>query len=53
MLREAQWKVGAAQVVFTPPRSSAQPPCLFSRGMLRWPDGRTYTGTFKNGLEDG
>ncbi|XP_030636935.1 alsin [Chanos chanos] len=23
------------------------------RGAIRWPDGRTYTGTFKNGLEDG
>ncbi|XP_053087661.1 alsin isoform X2 [Pangasianodon hypophthalmus] len=23
------------------------------RGVLKWPDGRTYTGTFKNGLEDG
>ncbi|XP_075898354.1 alsin isoform X5 [Nelusetta ayraudi] len=24
-----------------------------SRGVLKWPDGRLYTGTFKNGLEDG
>ncbi|XP_046716127.1 alsin isoform X1 [Silurus meridionalis] len=23
------------------------------RGTLKWPDGRTYTGTFKNGFEDG
>ncbi|XP_041935817.1 alsin isoform X4 [Alosa sapidissima] len=23
------------------------------RGMVKWPDGRVYTGTFKNGLEDG
>ncbi|XP_053170323.1 alsin isoform X1 [Scomber japonicus] len=23
------------------------------RGVLKWPDGRIYTGTFKNGLEDG
>lgn len=23
------------------------------RGTMKWPDGRTYTGTFKNGLEDG
>ncbi|XP_053493319.1 alsin [Ictalurus furcatus] len=23
------------------------------RGVLKWPDGRMYTGTFKNGLEDG
>nr|XP_046238601.1 alsin isoform X2 [Scatophagus argus] len=23
------------------------------RGLLKWPDGRIYTGTFKNGLEDG
>uniref|UniRef100_UPI00398E659F alsin isoform X3 n=1 Tax=Pristiophorus japonicus TaxID=55135 RepID=UPI00398E659F len=23
------------------------------KGMLRWPDGRTYSGDFKNGLEDG
>ncbi|XP_072539652.1 alsin [Salminus brasiliensis] len=23
------------------------------RGVLKWADGRTYTGTFKNGLEDG
>uniref|UniRef100_A0A4W4FF22 VPS9 domain-containing protein n=1 Tax=Electrophorus electricus TaxID=8005 RepID=A0A4W4FF22_ELEEL len=23
------------------------------RGILKWPDGRTYTGTFKNGFEDG
>ncbi|XP_015214850.2 alsin isoform X1 [Lepisosteus oculatus] len=23
------------------------------KGVLKWPDGRTYTGTFKNGLEDG
>ncbi|KAM6894095.1 alsin [Xenentodon cancila] len=23
------------------------------RGVLKWPDGRVYTGTFKNGLEDG
>ncbi|XP_066543467.1 alsin isoform X2 [Amia ocellicauda] len=23
------------------------------RGILKWPDGRMYTGTFKNGLEDG
>ncbi|XP_011609701.2 alsin-like isoform X2 [Takifugu rubripes] len=23
------------------------------RGSLRWPDGRTYCGNFKNGLEDG
>ncbi|XP_031414211.1 alsin isoform X2 [Clupea harengus] len=23
------------------------------RGMVRWPDSRVYTGTFKNGLEDG
>ncbi|XP_061082643.1 alsin isoform X1 [Conger conger] len=23
------------------------------RGMLKWTDGRTYIGTFKNGLEDG
>ncbi|XP_023695845.2 alsin isoform X1 [Paramormyrops kingsleyae] len=23
------------------------------RGLLKWPDDRTYTGTFKNGLEDG
>lgn len=24
-----------------------------ARGLLKWPDARTYTGTFKNGLEDG
>ncbi|KAK3543549.1 hypothetical protein QTP70_023880, partial [Hemibagrus guttatus] len=24
-----------------------------SRGTLKWPDGRVYCGTFKNGLEDG
>ncbi|XP_035248403.1 alsin isoform X3 [Anguilla anguilla] len=23
------------------------------KGILKWPDGRTYIGTFKNGLEDG
>ncbi|KAM4711014.1 alsin isoform 2-T2 [Anableps anableps] len=23
------------------------------RGILKWPDGRIYTGSFKNGLEDG
>ncbi|KAM3585310.1 uncharacterized protein V6R79_013967 [Siganus canaliculatus] len=23
------------------------------RGVLKWPDGRIYTGTFKNGMEDG
>uniref|UniRef100_A0A8C2GVT2 Alsin Rho guanine nucleotide exchange factor ALS2 b n=1 Tax=Cyprinus carpio TaxID=7962 RepID=A0A8C2GVT2_CYPCA len=23
------------------------------RGVVKWPDGRIYTGTFKNGLEDG
>ncbi|XP_041637489.1 alsin isoform X2 [Cheilinus undulatus] len=23
------------------------------RGVLKWPDGRIYTGSFKNGLEDG
>ncbi|XP_076579653.1 alsin isoform X2 [Chaetodon auriga] len=23
------------------------------RGVLKWPDGRKYTGSFKNGLEDG
>uniref|UniRef100_A0A8C5PPW7 Alsin Rho guanine nucleotide exchange factor ALS2 n=1 Tax=Leptobrachium leishanense TaxID=445787 RepID=A0A8C5PPW7_9ANUR len=23
------------------------------KGMLTWPDGRTYSGTFRNGLEDG
>ncbi|XP_067844063.1 alsin isoform X3 [Heptranchias perlo] len=23
------------------------------KGVLRWPDGRTYSGDFKNGLEDG
>ncbi|XP_043097175.1 alsin isoform X2 [Puntigrus tetrazona] len=23
------------------------------RGVVKWPDGRMYTGTFKNGLEDG
>ncbi|XP_059183819.1 alsin isoform X2 [Centropristis striata] len=23
------------------------------RGVLKWPDGRIYTGTFRNGLEDG
>nr|XP_057908425.1 alsin isoform X2 [Doryrhamphus excisus] len=23
------------------------------RGVLKWPDGRSYTGSFKNGLEDG
>ncbi|XP_045063859.1 alsin isoform X1 [Coregonus clupeaformis] len=23
------------------------------RGIVKWPDGRIYTGTFKNGLEDG
>ncbi|XP_028835447.1 alsin isoform X2 [Denticeps clupeoides] len=23
------------------------------RGVLKWPDGRMYTGSFKNGLEDG
>ncbi|XP_067892403.1 alsin [Heterodontus francisci] len=23
------------------------------KGVLRWPDGRTYTGQFKNGFEDG
>ncbi|KAL7865516.1 hypothetical protein SRHO_G00107630 [Serrasalmus rhombeus] len=23
------------------------------KGMLKWPDGRVYCGTFKNGLEDG
>ncbi|XP_063067833.1 alsin isoform X2 [Engraulis encrasicolus] len=23
------------------------------RGVVKWPDGRVYTGTFKNGLEDG
>ncbi|KAJ8410132.1 hypothetical protein AAFF_G00211730 [Aldrovandia affinis] len=23
------------------------------KGVLKWPDGRTYIGTFKNGLEDG
>ncbi|XP_056606356.1 alsin [Triplophysa dalaica] len=23
------------------------------RGVVKWPDGRLYTGTFKNGLEDG
>uniref|UniRef100_A0A673GYA1 Alsin-like n=1 Tax=Sinocyclocheilus rhinocerous TaxID=307959 RepID=A0A673GYA1_9TELE len=27
--------------------------CLCSRGVVKWPDGRMYTGTFKNGLEDG
>lgn len=26
---------------------------VFIRGVLKWPDGRIYTGTFKNGLEDG
>lgn len=26
---------------------------LFPRGTLRWPDGRTYCGNFKNGFEDG
>lgn len=26
---------------------------LCYRGALKWPDGRLYTGTFKNGLEDG
>lgn len=26
---------------------------LCFRGVLKWPDGRIYTGTFKNGLEDG
>lgn len=25
----------------------------FLRGVLKWPDGRIYTGAFKNGLEDG
>lgn len=23
------------------------------RGVLKWPDGRVYTGEFRNGLEDG
>lgn len=23
------------------------------RGMIKWPDGRIYTGSFKNGQEDG
>lgn len=27
--------------------------CSSSRGVLKWPDGRLYSGTFKNGLEDG
>lgn len=27
--------------------------CFCYRGVLKWPDGRMYTGTFKNGLEDG
>lgn len=26
---------------------------MCSRGVVKWPDGRMYTGTFKNGLEDG
>lgn len=26
---------------------------LVSRGVVKWLDGRIYTGTFKNGLEDG
>lgn len=26
---------------------------MFFRGVLKWPDGRIYTGAFKNGLEDG
>ncbi|KAI4831598.1 hypothetical protein KUCAC02_001134 [Chaenocephalus aceratus] len=26
---------------------------MFFSGVLKWPDGRIYTGTFKNGLEDG
>lgn len=26
---------------------------MFFRGVLKWPDGRIYTGEFKNGLEDG
>ncbi|XP_057708609.1 alsin-like isoform X2 [Corythoichthys intestinalis] len=26
---------------------------VHGRGTMRWPDGRTYTGNFKNGLEDG
>ncbi|XP_039613756.1 alsin [Polypterus senegalus] len=25
----------------------------YGRGVLKWPDGRVYSGTFKNGLEDG
>lgn len=25
----------------------------FPRGVLKWSDGRIYTGAFKNGLEDG
>ncbi|XP_069388473.1 alsin-like isoform X5 [Paralichthys olivaceus] len=26
---------------------------VHGRGTMKWPDGRTYTGNFKNGLEDG
>ncbi|XP_040913014.1 alsin-like isoform X2 [Toxotes jaculatrix] len=26
---------------------------VHGRGTMKWPDGRTYTGKFKNGLEDG
>lgn len=27
--------------------------CLCFRGVVKWTDGKLYTGTFKNGLEDG
>lgn len=26
---------------------------VHSRGVLKWPDGRMYSGMFRNGLEDG
>lgn len=53
--RETPWEVGVSvrggATVFEKNKLTG---CFYCcRGVLKWPDGRMYTGMFKNGLEDG
>lgn len=41
-----------SEVTFTPKHTTLSWVVVF-RGVLKWPDGRIYTGSFKNGFEDG